>query len=134
MVYRLKPPWPRRACGVFCYKYNTLCCCVRMRALEVGAGENDQQNNDDTSPPIGLFPGGGRRASFAHARLPESAPPVSPPSPTNSDTQEKRHAKRASDTRLRSLLVQSHNPRANGISMSDSRGFGSSSHAALSAT
>lgn len=101
------------ACGVFCY--NTLCCCVRMRALEAGAGGGEAPA--DAEAPVGLFPGGSRSNPFAHARLPKTTPPVSPPSPTCSDIQEKRRAKRANDTRLRSLLVQRHAPSSCGIAM-----------------
>lgn len=86
------------ACGVFCY--NTFCCCVRMRALE--AGGRDEQTDEAQPAPVGLFPVGRPNAPFAHARLPDTSPPISPPSPDSASV------KRAKDARLRSLLVQKH--------------------------
>ena len=87
------------ACGVFCY--NTFCCCVRMRALEAGSRKENNEDNAQAAP-VGLFPGGRAKAPFAHARLPETSPSISSPSPDCTSV------KRAKDARLRSLLVQKH--------------------------
>lgn len=105
------------ACGVFCY--NTMCCCIRMRALEAGGSADNRQGGEQgtsggVGAPAGLFPGA-QTTLFAHARLPETAPPASPPSPTQNDIEQELRLKRARDTRLHSLLVQRHEPRSAGV-------------------